>query len=65
MTIKFVELLLDYKNVYILPIIQDLGLQITPEHYNAYADAVLGILILLGIINNPTTKNKGFGGDKE
>ncbi|MDX8367867.1 holin [Cytobacillus sp. IB215665] len=47
-----------------LMIIQDLGLQITPEHYNTYVDAILGILVLLGIINNPTTKHKGFRGDK-
>jgi len=47
-----------------LMILQDLGIPITPEKYQAYSELVFTILILLGIINNPTTENKGFGDDK-
>lgn len=45
-------------------ILQDVGFQITPEKYQAYIDSILTILVLAGIINNPTTKKKGFGDDK-
>lgn len=44
-------------------IIQNSGLQITPEQWNAYVNAILTVLILAGIINNPTTDKKGFGDD--
>jgi uncharacterized membrane protein len=50
---------------FVFMIIQNLGLQITPESWNLYVNSILGILILLGIVNNPTTDNKGFGDDKE
>ena len=30
----------------------------------AFVDAVLILLSVLGIVNNPTTENKGFGDDK-
>lgn len=46
-------------------ILQNSGIQITPETWDLYVNAILGILILLGIINNPTTDNPGFGDDKE
>lgn len=35
-----------------------------PGNYAELATAFLGILVLAGIINNPTTGNKGFGDDK-
>lgn len=41
-------------------ILQDAGVIITPEKYQAYVDIILAILILLGIINNPDTENSGF-----
>ena len=44
-------------------ILQESGVQITPEKFDTYVNSILGILILLGIINNPTTENKGFGDD--
>jgi len=50
---------------FIFMIIQNSGLQITPESWNLYVNSILGIFILLGIVNNPTTDNKGFGDDKE
>jgi uncharacterized membrane protein len=48
---------------FVFMIIQNSGLQITPESWDLYINSILGILILLGIINNPTTNNKGFGDD--
>ena len=35
-------------------ILQDAGLTITPEKYEAYVQAVLSVLILAGIITNPS-----------
>lgn len=40
-------------------ILQDAGLAITPETYSGYVNAVLGILVLAGIISNPSSGN-GF-----
>lgn len=37
---------------------------VLPGNYAELATALLGILVLAGIINNPTTENKGFGDDK-
>jgi len=34
-----------------------------PGNYDKLAYAILGILVLLGIINNPDTKKHGFGDD--
>lgn len=45
-------------------ILQEFGVSITHEKYQIYVDLLLSILIMLGIINNPTTKSKGFGDDK-
>lgn len=45
-------------------LLQESGLQITPEKFDLYVNSILSILILLGIINNPTTDNKGFGDDE-
>jgi uncharacterized membrane protein len=44
-------------------VIQDAGFVVTPEKYQAYVDAVLWILILAGVISNPSV-GKGFK-DKE
>ncbi|GFZ33574.1 peptidase C1 [Clostridium zeae] len=40
------------------------GLNILPDNYNEIATAILGILVLLGILNNPTTETNGFKDDK-
>lgn len=37
---------------------------ILPGNYGELANAVLGILVLAGIISNPTTENKGYTDDK-
>lgn len=44
-------------------VLQDAGLAITPEKYEAYVDAVLYVLILAGVISNPS-KGAGFA-DKD
>lgn len=38
---------------------------VLPGNYEKLGTAILGILVLAGILNNPTTDNKGFGDDKK
>lgn len=40
-------------------IIQDAGFSITPEKYESYVQAILAILILAGIVTNPSL-GKGY-----
>jgi uncharacterized membrane protein len=40
-------------------ILQDAGISITPEKYDAYVNAILTVLVLAGIVNNPTS-GRGF-----
>lgn len=40
-------------------VLQDAGFHITPEKFEKYVDAVLTILVLAGIISNPSI-GKGF-----
>lgn len=40
------------------------GVDILPENYNDIVYAILSILVMAGILNNPTTNNKGFLDDK-
>jgi uncharacterized membrane protein len=40
-------------------VLQDAGFSVAPERYQAYVDAVLTILVLAGIVNNPS-KGNGF-----
>ncbi|WP_413305739.1 hypothetical protein AA0X95_04295 [Bacillus sp. 1P10SD] len=35
-----------------------------PGNYDKLVTGLLGILVLAGLIYNPTTENKGFGDDK-
>lgn len=37
----------------ILMALQDAGVHITPEKFNAYVQSILGILVVLGIVSNP------------
>lgn len=37
----------------LLMVLQDVGVNITPEKFNAYVQTILGILVLLGIVSNP------------
>lgn len=34
-------------------IVQDAGIQISPEKYQAYVDSILFILVIAGVISNP------------
>jgi len=46
----------------VLMILQDLGFNITPEHYQQYVTLILAIAVMAGIINDP---NKGSWYDDE
>jgi uncharacterized membrane protein len=48
----------------VFTILQNSGTGILPEQWDSYVNSILGILILLGIINNPDTDNPGFEDDK-
>jgi uncharacterized membrane protein len=41
------------------------GVKVDNEYIMGCVQAVLGILVLLGLVNNPTTKNAGFGDDQK
>lgn len=43
----------------ILMILQDAGINVTPERYNTYVDLILNILIIAGLISSPKL-GKGF-----
>lgn len=44
-------------------ILQAFGVSIIPD-YNQIVNAVLSILVMAGILSNPTTNNKWYGDDK-
>ena len=45
----------------LIPMIcKSVGMDILPSNYNDAAMAILSIFVMLGIVNNPTTDNKGF-----
>lgn len=46
-------------------LLEALGLNVLPKNYNELITSLLGILVLAGILNNPTTENKGFLDDKK
>ncbi|SDY72162.1 phage holin [Thermoactinomyces sp. DSM 45892] len=48
--------------------LQTIGVDITPVKQGAIttvADSIVGLLVVLGILNNPTTQNQGFLDDKD
>ncbi|WP_297629719.1 holin [uncultured Clostridium sp.] len=45
-------------------VLQGFGLKVLPDNYSEIVTAVLGILVMAGILNNPTTGNKGYLDDK-
>ncbi|PRR83402.1 phage holin [Clostridium vincentii] len=45
-------------------LLQGFGLDVLPDNYNAIINAILSILIMLGLINNPTTECKWFRDDE-
>jgi uncharacterized membrane protein len=44
---------------------QSFGFNILPTNYNEVTTAILGIIVMLGLVNNPTTENKGYSDDKK
>lgn len=45
----------------VLLALQTFGVDIAPEKYNQLVNGVLGVLVLLGVISNPTNPSgKGF-----
>lgn len=46
-------------------LLQALGLNVLPKNYNELVSSFLGILVLAGILNDPTTENKGYFDDKK
>jgi phi LC3 family holin len=50
----------------LIPIIlNSFGVKIVPDEYQAISNAVLTILVALGIISNPTTECKWYIDDKK
>lgn len=45
-------------------LLEAMGINILPENYQEIVKALLGVLVLLGLINNPTTEQKWFKDDK-
>lgn len=45
-------------------VLKQFGVNIIPEDYNQIVTTVLSILVMAGIISNPTTSNKGYLDDK-
>lgn len=41
-------------------ILQGFGLNVLPDNYKEIVIAILGILVMAGILNNPTTEDKWF-----
>ena len=47
----------------VLLVVQAFGVRIDVGKYNDVVNAILTLLVSFGIINNPTTENKGYGDD--
>jgi len=45
-------------------LLEAMGVNILPQNYEEIVKAFLGVLVLLGLINNPTTEQKWFKDDK-
>lgn len=45
-------------------ILKAFGKDILPSNYNEIVTAILSILVMLGLISNPTSENRGFLDDK-
>lgn len=44
--------------------LKGIGIDILPSNYNDLINSFLGILVVAGILSNPTTTNKGYVDDK-
>lgn len=47
----------------VLLVVQAFGVQIDVGKYNSIVNAVLTVLVGLGIVSDPTTETKGYGDD--
>lgn len=47
----------------LLLLLERFGVEFVANSFQGLVDIILAILVLLGIINNPTTTKKGFGDD--
>jgi uncharacterized membrane protein len=45
-------------------LLHGVGLEIVDGYYNRVVDFILGMLVLFGIINNPTTTHRGYWDDR-
>lgn len=46
-------------------LLQGFGFDILPENYETIINTILGILVMAGLLNNPTTEKKWFTDDKD
>lgn len=50
----------------LIPMILELfGVDVMPEKFAELGNGILAVLVMAGIINNPTTETKGFLDDKK
>lgn len=49
---------------FILLLLQNFGVSVDVGRYEEAVNALLVVLVALGLVNNPTTDKKGFGDDK-
>ena len=47
----------------VLLVVQSFGVQIDVGKYNDVVNAILTVLVGLGIVSDPTTETKGYGDD--
>ena len=45
-------------------VLQGFGVNVLPGNYEEIVVALLGVLVMAGILNNPTSGNKGYLDDK-
>ena len=46
-------------------ILKAFGVNVLPDEYSEITTAILGILVAVGILNNPTTEVKWYGDDEK
>lgn len=46
-------------------LLQGFGVDFLPANYDQIINSLLGILVMAGIVSNPTTESKWFSDDKE
>ena len=46
-------------------ILKAFGVNVLPDEYSELTTAILGILVAVGILNNPTTEVKWYGDDEK